>query len=254
MRIIKNNMRLLLLIASFLTVSLYGNAATGSGIYVGARGSRIFWDTGRGDYIGDLIGPSAGFDYRKAWNVYAGGRFYVVYGTIDAGQCGRKIQDMEMQARVGGSLGDQFRVTPYTGLGTSMIKHKKKDQDPPCHEWTYADVYGILGIIISAHPSPYFSIGIDGQWMRQVDSWIRVGGIQAIRWELDTESSYAIEMPIQFVFPNIKSKVVQWRFIPFFRSDKRGDATLKSLVNSSRVDFLEQSVREWGIRFEMAFF
>jgi len=246
-------MRTIFLLPIFFWMTVcFANVESGTGIYLGVRGSRMGWNTNPEKYYGYTVGPSVGFDYRKPNNVYAAGRFYINYGDLTGGECGRDIQDMNMQFRVGYTAGVVTRFTLYAGVGTNIIEQKRKQLQDPCEKLTYVDIYIPVGVVLTRNIRRDLSFGIDAQWQPDVDAWVRIGGFRNIHWELNHKSSFLVEAPLQFVFPSIQAKWAQFRFIPFYRRIVEGDASVKTFSNSSRVNLKTQTANEWGLYFELA--
>lgn len=228
---------------------------TSSGVYFGGRGSRMEWKSGHQKFFGYLIGPSAGADYRRPKHIYAGYRFYWMYGDTQAGECHRRMSDMDMQGRAGYTFGTTLLFTPYTGIGVTAVARKKTNSKDPCYKLSYTDVYVPIGVLLSYHPSSEFSIGIDYQYMPQIDSYHTVKGFHHIAFELHKKGQHSVELPIQFCYPQPRFDFVQYRIIPFFRTYYYGDAMMvctSTCQCNTTIHLPTQRAYEWGIRYEIA--
>jgi len=228
---------------------------TSSGIYFGGRASRIGWESEKQKSFGYLIGPSVGIDYRRPNHIYGGYRFYWMYGNTGGGSCHRKMNDMDMQVRVGYTFGSTLLFTPYTGLGVTAVTRKNSNTKAPCSRFSYTDVYVPVGVLLSYHPSSKFSIGIDYQYMPEVDSYYKTKGFHNIAFELHKKGQQSIEIPIQFCYPESRFEFLQQRIIPFFRTYYYGDATMRcgcSCGCDLGIHLPVQKAYEWGIRYEIA--
>lgn len=228
---------------------------TSSGVYFGARGSRIEWKAGCNKFFGYLIGPSVGIDYRKPSHVYGGYRFYWMFGHTSSGDCKRYMTDMDMQGRLGYTYGKTFLFTPYTGLGINATARKKQHVQTPCHRISYAGVYVPIGALISYHPSSKFSVGLDYQYMPQIDSYAKLSGFKNISFDLKNKGQHSVEIPIQFCYPKPRFHNVQYRIIPFFRTYAYGTSTLVcgcTCETNATINLPRQTAYEWGIRYEVA--
>lgn len=209
------------------------------------------WDAPDQKFFGYLYAPSAGIDYRPADHVYFGYRFYMDFGNISSGSCKRDFEDMFMQARLGFTLGRTFLVTPYTGLGVNIATQKRQHVLNACKQLAFVDVEVPVGAILSYHPSPRFSVGIDYQCLFQVDSWERMTGFYGIRFQRSVKSQQCVELPIQFTFGDPRWESVQYRLIPFFRTYRYGTTTVTS-PSGGIINLQSQKAYEFGIRYEIA--
>lgn len=228
---------------------------TSSGVYFGGRGSRIEWKDGSKKFFGYLIGPSAGIDYRKPHHIYGGYRFYWMYGNTSSGSCSRFMSDLDMQGRLGYTYGTTLLFTPYTGLGVNAVERKKKNSGGPCHHVSYTSVYVPIGAVLSYHPSSELSIGVDYQYMPQIDSSYKIAGFKNINFDLHKKGQHSIEFPIQFCYPQPRFPYVQYRIIPFFRTYQYGNANMSCSCTCqcpATISIPTQRAYEWGIRYEIA--
>lgn len=167
----------------FAAVDFFGAVqypVNSSGLYVGGRVSRLAWKTPDPHFFGYLFGPFVGLDYRRPSHVYGGYRFFVDYGNISAGGCGRSFENIFMQGRLGYTFGKTMLLTPYTGFGVNIATHRRKHAANTCKKFAFVDLAVPVGAILTYHPSPVFSIGFDYQYLPQVDSWERIGGFLEI--------------------------------------------------------------------------
>jgi hypothetical protein len=226
-----------------------------SGVYFGARASRIEWKAGTRKFFGYFLGPSAGIDYRKPHHIYGGYRFFWLYGNTKAGNCQRRMDDMDMQGRVGYTYGKTLLMTPYTGLGVNAITRKKQHTQAVCHKLSYTGVYVPIGIFFSYHTPSRVSFGIDYQYMMQVDSYYKMSGFKHISFELKERGSQSLEFPIQFSYPKPRFHNVQYRIVPFCRTYFYGNAKLIcdcTCECNAAINLPRQRGYEWGIRYEVA--
>lgn len=230
------------------------HAITSSGAYLGIRGSRLGWKTSGPEFFGYLVGPEVGFDYRQRDNVYVGGRYYMMYDHIASGGCGRGYTDMDMQVRLGFTFGETLLFTPYTGLGVNIVEQTKQSiARQPCNKMAITSIYVPVGLLATYHPSRYFSIGIDYQFMPQVDTHEKISGYKGVRWELHEQEQHSIEIPMQFTFGRPRFKHLQYRLIPFYRTYRYGSAKFTSSLGGS-MDLAAQHAYEWGLRYEFAIY
>lgn len=228
-----------------------------SGVFVGGRVSRLFWNTPEPQFIGNTFGLYVGFDYRRPMNIYGGYRFFFDYGNLKAGNCGRDFGDIFMQGRLGYTFGTTMLLTPYTGFGVNIATHKRKHSANTCKTEAFVDLAVPAGVIISYHPSPTLGIGIDYQYLPQVDSWERIGGFLGIRFQRGIKSQHSVELPIQFAFPNPRWEHIQYRIVPFYRTYHYGsvDVTfggVSAICQPNGSIHLEpQRAYEFGIRYEI---
>lgn len=226
-----------------------------SGVYFGGRGSRMEWESGFLKFFGYLIGPSVGIDYRKPSHVYGGYRFYWMYGHTNVGDCKRYMTDMDMQVRLGYTYGKTFLFTPYAGIGVNAIARKKQHVQIPCHRISYTSVYVPVGALITYHFSSKLSVGIDYQYMTQIDSYSKLSGFKNISFEVKNKQMQNLEIPIQFCYPKPRFHNVQYRIIPFFRTYAYGTSNLVcgcTCKTKGTVNLPRQRAYEWGISYEVA--
>lgn len=229
-----------------------------SGVYVGARVSRLAWKTPDPHFFGYLYGPSVGIDYRRPSNVYGGYRFFVDYGILNAGNCRRKFENIFMQGRLGYTFGSTMLLTPYSGFSVNIATHRRSHSANTCKKYAFVDLTVPVGAILTYHPSPTFSIGFDYQYLPQVDSWERIGGFLGVRFQRKIRAQHSIELPIQFAFPNPRWESVQYRLIPFYRSYHYGSVNVSfggsSVIcqSGATIKMEPQRAYEFGIRYEVA--
>lgn len=241
-----------------LAAPLYGATdypVVSSGVYFGARASRIEWKAGSRNFFGYLLGPSVGLDYRQPMHIYGGYRFYWMYGHTSAGSCKRYMTDMDMQGRLGYTYGKTLLFTPYTGLGVNAVARKKQDTSGPCHKLSYTGVYVPIGAIITYHTSSKVSFGIDYQYMPQIDSYYKMSGFQNISFELKEKGEHSVEFPIEFSYPKPRFYNVRYRIVPFYRTYAYGTAKLVcgcTCESNATINLPRQRAYEWGIRYEAA--
>ncbi|PCI93746.1 hypothetical protein COB11_04820 [Candidatus Aerophobetes bacterium] len=245
----------------FAAVDFFGAVqypVNSSGLYVGGRVSRLAWKTPDPHFFGYLFGPFVGLDYRRPSHVYGGYRFFVDYGNISAGGCGRSFENIFMQGRLGYTFGKTMLLTPYTGFGVNIATHRRKHAANTCKKFAFVDLAVPVGAILTYHPSPVFSIGFDYQYLPQVDSWERIGGFLGIRFQRKVRTQHCVELPIQFAFPNPRWEHVQYRIVPFYRSYHYGSVNVSfggtSVIcqTGATIQLEPQRAYEFGIRYEIA--
>jgi hypothetical protein len=225
-----------------------------SGVYLGARGSRVLWEQKDLKSSGYSIGPSAGLDYRKPSHVYGGFRFYWILGSLHDDLAKQGYKNLDMQGRLGYTFGDTFLMTPYGGLGLNIIKKKLMHPKEPCHTRYFKSVYTPVGVVMSYHPSSTFSVGIDYQFAPQIDSFSEVSGFKNIAFNLKKKGQHGIEIPIQFTYPQPRFGAFQYRIVPFYRTYAYGSSLISSDYSCSDQTFsiADNKVHEWGLRYEVA--
>ncbi|MBM3191074.1 MAG: porin family protein [Chlamydiae bacterium] len=246
---------LLLLVGTNLCLLAEDYPIFSSGIYVGVRGSRLAWTAGDTKFMGYLIGPSCGIDYRHADNVYIGYRFYYMYGSSFSGSCKRDTELMNMQARLGYTFGKTLLFTPYFGFGIDVANFKRNGVPQVCKHLAYTNMNVPVGALLTYHPSTSFSIGLDYQYTPEVNAYARIAGFTSIRFDLKEKQEHSVELPMQFYYPHPRWKNVQYRLIPFYRTYYYGRGKLLcncTCESSPMISISSQRAYEWGIRYEVA--
>lgn len=225
-----------------------------SGVYLGARGSRVDWHQQNNKYLGYAIGPIVGLDYRKPSHIYAGYRFYWMYGSLKQGSIDKKYKDLDLHGRVGYTFGETFLLTPYFGLGLNITKLKDKHTNAAASERSYHQIYVPIGVQMSYHPSSTFSFGLDYQYLPQIDCYALLNRFKNITFDLKRKGQHQIEFPLQFVYPKPRFRNFQYRIVPFYKTYAFGSAKIKCSCDclANVLSFSDQKAWEWGVRYEIA--
>ena len=225
-----------------------------SGVYLGVRGSRIYWSDCCDKFSGYSIGPCVGIDYRKPSNVYGGFRFDWMLGSLHHTMPKEGYKNFDLQGRLGYTFGQTFLFTPYSGLGLNIIKTKLPHKKNPCNTHLYNAVYVPVGVIMTYHPSSTLSYGFDYQFNPQIDAYVTLSGFKNIAFSLKLKGQHNIEFPIQFTYPQQRFYNFQYRIVPFYRTYTYGATHIvcKGNCSPSTFNLTEKRVHEWGVKYEVA--
>lgn len=257
-KVLSNNMKAYIFIILFLNIAQLCASSrysvNSSGVYLGVRASRMDWQDNNTPYLDYQIGPSAGLDYRKPNQPYGGYRFFWNFGSFRREDLSFKFRNMDLQGRFGVTYGQTFLLTPYTGIGVTIANFQKKHTREICREQTYHAIYVPVGALMTYHPSSTTSIGVDYQYMPQIDSYLKIKSFKGVAFELKERGQHSIEIPIQFCYPKPRFRNIQYRIIPFYRTYAYGASKILCSCDcqDNQIAFEEQNVHEWGLRYEVA--
>jgi hypothetical protein len=188
------------------------------------------WITPEGNTTttGNLWGAQALYEYRPLDSIYAGAYFAWREGktTNDVGE--RKIQDFNVQERLGYTIGfcdKSARLTPFTGIGARYLP-ETVTIDPNSVDYDYTEFYVPVGFLFEHELCSMLSWGVNFQWMPQVFPLVRMQPLGGAWWDLTYQiDNFFVEVPFK-----ITSDCNQFSLsiAPFFETWHDGATTAKT--------------------------
>ncbi|HSW72432.1 MAG TPA: hypothetical protein VLG44_03375 [Chlamydiales bacterium] len=173
-------------------------------------------------YNGGLGGAVVGFEFKAFHALYAAVFADTLTGKIKHdGVPSREVNDIESEVRFGFTYqplqGDQFSVTPYTGIGFNYISQELETAP----SYKYYQYYLPTGLLLDWFPREWITIELNFQWRPIIDNTVRVSTLPGARFTMRRKhSQYFIEMPFTFHLGCERHWDIS--LIPFWKRKKDG--------------------------------
>ncbi len=188
------------------------------------------WVTPEGNSTttGSLGGVQALYEYRPLNSIYAGAAFAWRQGTTDNDIGERKLQDFNIQERLGYTFAlscDSARLAPFTGIGVRYLPETVRISSSSV-DFDYTEFYVPVGFLFEHEVNSTFSWGCNFQWMPQVFPLVRIQPLAGARWDLTYQlNNFFVEVPFKIsACDNHFSLIVA----PFFETWHDGESTAKT--------------------------
>ena len=169
-------------------------------------------------FRGTLAGAVLGYTYNQPNSFYADAHVKWALGEVrNSRQPSRFIHDELVEGRLGyaGRWG-KFELIPFMGFGFHyLIEDRKQSSEYKGMKTSYRDYYFPLGFKFCYYCMDRLNVGLNFTWWTDVDSSVKITGLQGAHWVLNREDGYRIELPIE----GFLGKNKRWSFClePFWQ-------------------------------------
>lgn len=206
---------------------------------------------------GTLWGVSYGYVYDEPCGIYANFDGLYDTGRICHRRIRRQIHEQEYEGRLGWNFmtdwfccGD-FEVTPYVGLGfrynTHSRNNKRERENELFPKVRFRTWYVPVGVLFDYCYNECFNIGLNLEWMPQINSDLQADLIHGVRFVLKDKYGYKVELPLTYNWDEC------WSFsvVPYYKYVKEGRSSTTFTDNPllPGVRFPEERYSYWGGKF-----
>ncbi len=178
---------------------------------------------------GNLGGAQASYEYLTADRIYGGVTLTWRDGTARGTQFRRSIHELDMQERIGYTIGfwnESCLWSLFTGMGYRHFREKVTTIAAPVYFY-YNEFYVPVGFVFDGKINSVFSMGLNFQWMPQIYPTVKIVPLKGARWILTNRlDNFLVEVP--FTFCLCDNYNVSLRLIPFWELWHDGHSTAKT--------------------------
>ena len=153
-------------------------------------------------FSGNMGGAQAAYEYQQPDCFYGGFTFDWRYGHLHASNGSRKLQDFNVQERLGYTLQiDRLNalVTFFSGFGYRHMRHSVDLNGFSPIKLYYNHFYIPVGVLKEFKLVSCFSLGANVIWMAQVFPTVTISPIDGTRWKIKRQfKNFLVELPLIF--------------------------------------------------------
>jgi hypothetical protein len=153
-------------------------------------------------FSGNMGGAQTSYEYKRPNFLYGGITFDWRYGSLDASNGSRKLNDIDVQERLGYTLQlSKHRVSLifFTGFGFRQLRHTVDVSGMSSDKFYYNHFYIPVGVLSRMEWGSWFSLGFDLIWMAQMYPTVTIESIDDARFTITRKFTNVIaELPLIF--------------------------------------------------------
>jgi hypothetical protein len=153
-------------------------------------------------FSGNMGGAQLAYEYQRPDFFYGGFTFDWRYGHLHASNGKRKLQDFDVQERLGYTLQvDRFNalVTFFAGFGYRHLRHSIDLNGASSIKLYYNHFYIPVGVLKQFEIASCFSLGANVIWMAQVFPTVTISPPSSARWKIRRQfKNFLVELPLIF--------------------------------------------------------
>ncbi len=192
------------------------------------------WITPKGDHTvkGSLGGAQFLYEFRPPNSIYAGLSGDWRIGKPEHHGASRKIQDINVQERVGYTFSfqhDKIRLSLFSGIGVRCMPETVQ-LGTTYLRLTYTNFYVPVGAMFEKRYYSHFAGGLQFQWRPQVLPLVHIKPLSGAEWNLTYKlNNFYFAMPLKFIACDSK---IACSLSPFFELWHDGKTTATTLSGS----------------------
>ncbi len=153
-------------------------------------------------FSGNMGGAQAAYEYQRPDFFYGGFTFDWRYGHLHASNGKRKLQDFNVQERLGYTLQvyrSNVLVTFFSGFGYRRLQHSIGLNGLSSITLYYNHFYIPVGVLKEFKLTSYSSLGLNVIWMAQVFPTVTISPPDNARWKIRRQfKNFVAELPLIF--------------------------------------------------------
>ncbi len=202
-------------------------------------------------FDGNLGGLQGEVRFQKPDFFYGGLKVAWRYGDVDASNGERSLRDISLQENLGYTfqiIAPGNTLTLFSGFGFRQFRHQVWLDGFSGITLRYDDFYIPLGIYGLFQVNDFFSVGVNGTWMPQVYTSLKIDPLGGARW-ITKNKLTNIYNEIDFVFTSNQFKFI---LSPFVELWEDGETSAQSRCGTKLV-LPQNSYVFWGLNFNIRY-